>query len=86
MFKTILIPTDGSALSQNAAKQALQLAKSINARVVGFHCEEPYHVLSVDVEMISDTREVYEGNIKLRTAANLAKIEDSRTRTCSELP
>ena len=55
MFKTILIPTDGSALSQNAAKQALQLAKSINARVVGFHCEEPYHVLSVVVEMISDT-------------------------------
>ena len=76
MFKTILIPTDGSALSENAAKQALQFAKSINATVVGFHSEEPYHVFATDVEMVSDTREVYERDIKLRTAANLAKIED----------
>ena len=76
MFKTILIPTDGSALSENAVGQALQFAKSINANVVGFHSEEPYHVFAIDVEMVSDTREVYERGIKLRTATNLAKIED----------
>ena len=76
MFKTILIPTDGSALSENAAQLALQFAKAIDAKVVGFHSEEPYHVFAVDVEMVSDTREVYERDIKLRTAANLAKIED----------
>lgn len=76
MFKTILIPTDGSALSENAAQLALQFAKAIDAKVVGFHSEEPYHVFAVDVEMVSDTREIYERDIKLRTAANLAKIED----------
>ncbi len=76
MFKTILIPTDGSALSENAAKLALQFAKSINAKVVAFHSEEPYHVFAVDVEMVSDTREVYERDVKLRAATNLAKIED----------
>ncbi len=76
MFKAILIPTDGSALSENAAKLALQFAKSINAKVVAFHSEEPYYVFAVDVEMVSDTREVYERDVKLRAATNLAKIED----------
>lgn len=76
MFKTILIPTDGSALSEYAAKEALQFAKSINAKVVGFHSEESYHVFAVDAEMVSDTREVFERDTKLRTAAYLAKLED----------
>lgn len=76
MFKTILIPTDGSALSEYAAKEALQFAKSINAKVVGFHFEESYHVFAVDAEMVTDTREVFERDAKLRTAAYLAKLED----------
>jgi nucleotide-binding universal stress UspA family protein len=76
MFKTILIPTDGSALSENAVKQALQLAKSINAKVVGFHSIEPYHVFAVDPEMVSDTREVYERDAALLSARFLAKVED----------
>jgi nucleotide-binding universal stress UspA family protein len=76
MFKTILVPTDGSDLSEKAVKQALQLAKSINAKVVGFHAIEPFHVITVGVEMVSDTREVYERDAKLRAAAYLAKFED----------
>jgi nucleotide-binding universal stress UspA family protein len=76
MFKTILIPTDGSALSEDAVKKSLQLAKSINAKVVGFHAIEPFHVITVGVEMVSDTREVYERDAKLRAAAYLAKLED----------
>jgi nucleotide-binding universal stress UspA family protein len=76
MFKTILLPTDGSALSENAINLALQFAKSINAKVIGFHAVEPYHILAVGVEMVSDTREVYERDAKLRAAACLAKVED----------
>jgi nucleotide-binding universal stress UspA family protein len=76
MFKTILIPTDGSALSENAVKQALQFAKTINAKVVGFHVTEPFHIFAVEAEMVSDTREVYERDAKLNAARNLAKIED----------
>ncbi|MEY4729596.1 MAG: UspA family [Pseudomonadota bacterium] len=76
MFKTILVPTDGSALSEKAVKLSLQFAKSINAKVVGLNVVEPYHVLSVGVEMVSDTREVYERDSKLRAAACLAKVED----------
>lgn len=37
MFKNILVPTDGSALSRNAAKRAVALAKATGATITGFH-------------------------------------------------
>lgn len=36
MYKHILIPTDGSPLSQSAVKAGVRLAKSLGARVTGF--------------------------------------------------
>jgi nucleotide-binding universal stress UspA family protein len=36
MFKNILIPTDGSALSRKAIKAGVALARAIGARVTGF--------------------------------------------------
>jgi nucleotide-binding universal stress UspA family protein len=37
MFKRILVPTDGSRLSEAAAAKAVEFAKSINAKIYGFH-------------------------------------------------
>ena len=37
MYKTILVPTDGSPLSRKAAKQAIRFAKEQNAKVVGLY-------------------------------------------------
>ena len=42
MFKNILIPTDGSKLSQKAIKLGVAFAKSINARVTGCFVIEPF--------------------------------------------
>jgi nucleotide-binding universal stress UspA family protein len=36
MFRHILLPTDGSPLSETAMRKGIQLAKTINARVTGF--------------------------------------------------
>ena len=36
MFKNILVPTDGSALSRRGVKRAVQLAKEQKARITGF--------------------------------------------------
>ena len=41
MFKNILIPTDGSSLSQKAAIQGVELAKSLGAKVTGFFAAPP---------------------------------------------
>ena len=42
MYKHILVPTDGSALSDKAVAAALKLAKLAGARVTAFHAIEPY--------------------------------------------
>ena len=42
MFKKILVPTDGSKLSDFAIGQAVSFAKSINAAVYGFHAVPDY--------------------------------------------
>ena len=41
MFKHILIPTDGSKLSQKAAAQGVALAKSVGAKVTAFSAVPP---------------------------------------------
>lgn len=42
MFKKILVPTDGSALSEKAAKAALDFAARMGATVVGLAVAEAY--------------------------------------------
>jgi nucleotide-binding universal stress UspA family protein len=37
MFKNILVPTDGSAPSRKALRQAVQLAREQRARITGFY-------------------------------------------------
>jgi nucleotide-binding universal stress UspA family protein len=42
MYKHILVPTDGSALSDKAVAAAIKLAKLAGARITAFHAVEPY--------------------------------------------
>ena len=44
MYKHILVPTDGSALSARAIEQAIGLAKSVGAKVSGMTVSIPFHV------------------------------------------
>lgn len=43
MFRNILVPTDGSALSRKAVKKAVALAKATGARITGFHVAPAYN-------------------------------------------
>jgi len=46
MFKHILIPTDGSPLSERAVDQGLHLAAEVHARATLLTVTEPYHLTS----------------------------------------
>jgi len=64
MYKHILIPTDGSALATTAVKQGLDFAKAIGADVTILTVHEPFHIFTLETEMITDTSDVYKEHAK----------------------
>ncbi|MBI2748819.1 MAG: universal stress protein [Burkholderiales bacterium] len=77
MFKHILIPTDGSDLSNQAIAQGVKLAKEINARVTGLTVTMPFHFFALDGLQISDTAEQYAKDTKVLAQRNLQVIRDA---------
>jgi nucleotide-binding universal stress UspA family protein len=73
MYRHILIPTDGSPLSQNAIAHGAALAMSLNARVTILTVSTPFHTFAVEPEMVTDTPEQYAKH----TAKRAAKYLDS---------
>jgi nucleotide-binding universal stress UspA family protein len=59
MFKHILVPTDGSKLSEKAAKHAVKLAKQLGASLTAFHVIPKFHPSVVQMEMLQMTSEEY---------------------------
>ena len=56
MFKKILVPTDGSTLSNLAITKAIAFAKSINAVVYGFHAAPDYAMTIHGVDLHSSEK------------------------------
>jgi nucleotide-binding universal stress UspA family protein len=75
MFKNILIPTDGSELSQRAVQLAVELAKVHRARITGIHVIPDYHLL-IAYEGAFDpvTEERIEEEAKVRAENYLASV------------
>jgi nucleotide-binding universal stress UspA family protein len=59
MFKHVLIPTDGSALSMKAVKSAIELARSSGAKLTVLTVIEPSGVLGTDSKRVAATRKAY---------------------------
>ena len=57
MFKHLLIPTDGSELSEAAIQAGVQFAKSINAKVTGFYALPKFRMLVYGPDGITDRRQ-----------------------------
>ncbi len=60
MFQHLLLPVDGSPLSESAFRRALAFAQESRARVTIFRVIPDFHVYTYQVEMLADTREQYE--------------------------
>lgn len=59
MFKHLLLAVDGSTLSESAFHKGIALAREMNARVTAVRVCPNYHVMTYEVEMLTDTREQY---------------------------
>jgi nucleotide-binding universal stress UspA family protein len=77
MYKRILIPTDGSAISRKAAKQGVAFAKAIGATVVGFFSPEDYRAIMYTEYMPATllSQEEFEAQAKKAAEKQLATIE-----------
>lgn len=77
MFKRILIPTDGSAISRKAVKQGVAFAKSIGATVVGFFSPEDYRAIMYTEYMPATllSQEEFEAQAKKAAEKQLAQVQ-----------
>jgi nucleotide-binding universal stress UspA family protein len=79
MYKSILIPTDGSELADKAVQHGIALSHDIGAKITVLTVTVPFHILTTDPKMIEDTAAQYELRMEkhaakvLEAAANAAK-------------
>ena len=76
MFKRILVPTDGSDLSQKAIAAAIDLAKTLKAAVVGMTTLEPYSYSNLS-EYRPETHVDYEERMEKVGAERLSRLADA---------
>ncbi|KAA1013549.1 universal stress protein [Paraburkholderia panacisoli] len=74
MFKHLLVPTDGSALSEVAVQMAVTFAAENHACVTGLHVMPEFHVLAYGIEMLADTEEKFVQVHRERAEAFLATV------------
>ena len=77
MFRNILIPTDGSALSGRAIQAGVAMARTLGARVTGFYSPERYEILAYGEYFPPDlvSRAEWENRSKKTASRFLAVIE-----------
>lgn len=76
MYKHILIPTDGSELSQKTLRNGIDFAKSINAEVTLLTASPPFKVFSTDAAVLTDTSGEY--------AIDSEKVANGRFKDATE--
>ena len=59
MYRQVLIPTDGSPLSEEAVRHGVALAADLSAKVVFLTVTEPFHAFSLRVDQVEDTPDSY---------------------------
>ncbi len=71
MFKHLLIPTDGSELSNNAIESGIKFAASIGATVTGLNVVPNLQLLDYQLQILEETRQTLNEAAKSRAHAIL---------------
>jgi nucleotide-binding universal stress UspA family protein len=72
MYRHILIPTDGSALSEQAIRQGVSLARTFGAGVTALTVSPTFHNFALDPARVTATSERYEQDCAARAEKYLA--------------
>jgi nucleotide-binding universal stress UspA family protein len=75
MFKHILLPTDGSPLSEAAIRNGIQLAKAVDARVTGFCVIPKLRYFNYDLELAPEFKKQAAAAVRAEVNKNLLAVE-----------
>lgn len=67
MYKSILIPTDGSELAWKAVQHGMAFAKEIGAKITVLTVTVPFHVFTLDPQVVEDTADQYKKRVQVDT-------------------
>jgi nucleotide-binding universal stress UspA family protein len=81
MYKHILIPTDGSTLSEKAIRAGIDLARSVNAEVTLFTASAPFHSIVTGTAVIPRTTAVEYTELAEKNAAERLKPAEEYARS-----
>lgn len=78
MYKHILLPTDGSKLSNTGVKEAIKLAAALRARITALHVVGNYrqHIRDAEEGYMIPEMQVFRKDFEKRAAAHAKKILD----------
>lgn len=74
MYKNILVPTDGSELAGKAVQHGITFAKEIGAKITVLTVTMPFHVLSLDPQVVEDTPDQYVKQVQEHAAKMLDSV------------
>jgi nucleotide-binding universal stress UspA family protein len=77
MYKHILIPTDGSLLSEDAVRQGIALARSLGAKITVITVSPTFHTFAFDPGMVTDTPQEYQRECEALAAKTLGAAEEA---------
>lgn len=76
MFKHILIPTDGTELSEKAVAGGIALAKSLGASITAYACNESYPYLPVS-EFVLETPLAFKERVEEQSKLALQAVQSA---------
>lgn len=77
MFKMILVPTDGSALSGKAVDAAIAFAKFNDGKIISLSVAEPYPFMPLAENSMATDPRVYEENMRELAQQHVQKVADT---------
>jgi nucleotide-binding universal stress UspA family protein len=76
MFKTILVPTDGSPLSDKAINAAIEFARCNGSKIIGLSVAESYPFTSIYDDVVVAETNIYDEKMQERAQMLVQKIAD----------
>jgi nucleotide-binding universal stress UspA family protein len=67
MFQHILLPTDGSELAEKAVRYGVTFAKEQGANITAIIVSRPFHLMTLEPGMLTDTPAEYGKHVAERT-------------------